>query len=71
MTPPEIIRLDNHLFETHYECKQVLNGFYDAIITDPPYGIRAGARKSGMCVCYPCFCIILLINVVVVWVVYG
>ena len=23
------------------------NGFFDVIVTDPPYGIRAGARKSG------------------------
>lgn len=44
---PEILRLDNHLFEHHFESDHVLRGFYDAIITDPPYGIRAGARKSG------------------------
>ena len=25
----------------------VLSEFYDVILTDPPYGIRAGARKSG------------------------
>lgn len=24
-----------------------LKCFFDAIVTDPPYGIRAGARKSG------------------------
>ena len=24
-----------------------LKSFFDAIVTDPPYGIRAGARKSG------------------------
>jgi hypothetical protein len=22
-------------------------GFFDVIVTDPPYGIRAGAKKSG------------------------
>ena len=45
---PEIIRLDNAMFDAHFECGHVLSGFYDAIITDPPYGIRAGARKSGI-----------------------
>jgi tRNA (guanine10-N2)-methyltransferase len=22
-------------------------GYYDVIVTDPPYGIRAGAKKTG------------------------
>lgn len=42
---PEIIRLDNHLFDRHYSASY--RGFFDAIVTDPPYGIRAGAKKSG------------------------
>lgn len=42
---PEIIRMDNHLFDRHYSG--ALGGFFDAIVTDPPYGIRAGARRSG------------------------
>ena len=27
--------------------KNVLDGMFDVIVTDPPYGIRAGAKKSG------------------------
>lgn len=42
---PEIIRMDNHMFERHYSG--TFNNFFDAIVTDPPYGIRAGAKKSG------------------------
>jgi tRNA G10 N-methylase Trm11 len=42
---PEIIRLDNHLFGRHYSF--AFSNFFDAIVTDPPYGIRAGAKKSG------------------------
>lgn len=42
---PEIIRMDNHLFDRHYS--EVFRNFFDAIVTDPPYGIRAGAKKSG------------------------
>ena len=42
---PEIIRMDNHLFAGHYSS--VYRNFFDAIVTDPPYGIRAGAKKSG------------------------
>ena len=37
---PEIIRVDNHLFSRHYGSS--LHNFFDAIVTDPPYGIRAG-----------------------------
>ncbi|KAJ1421539.1 S-adenosyl-L-methionine-dependent methyltransferase, partial [Ochromonadaceae sp. CCMP2298] len=36
---PELIRMDNSLFDRH--------GYFDCIVTDPPYGIRAGAKKSG------------------------
>lgn len=28
--------------------KNVLDGMFDVIVTDPPYGIRAGAKKSGI-----------------------
>lgn len=41
---PELIRSDNSLYHRHYRDHGPL---YDAIVTDPPYGIRAGARKSG------------------------
>ncbi|GMH72138.1 hypothetical protein TrST_g763 [Triparma strigata] len=40
---PEIIRGDNSLHSRLFRSREV----YDSIITDPPYGIRAGARKSG------------------------
>jgi tRNA (guanine10-N2)-methyltransferase len=42
---PELIRMDNHLLDRH--CSSSANGFFDAVITDPPYSIRAAARKSG------------------------
>ena len=41
---PEIIRSDNAIYHRHFRDHDPL---YDAILTDPPYGIRAGARKSG------------------------
>jgi tRNA (guanine10-N2)-methyltransferase len=41
---PELIRSDNGLYHRHFHGT---NSFYDAILCDPPYGIRAGARKSG------------------------
>ena len=41
---PEIIRSDNAIYHRHFRDHGPL---YDAILTDPPYGIRAGARKSG------------------------
>lgn len=44
LPPPELIRSDNAIYHRHYRQHQPL---YDAIICDPPYGIRAGARKSG------------------------
>jgi tRNA (guanine10-N2)-methyltransferase len=53
---PELVRMDNHLFDRHaVVCTDVIDsngsvverGMFDAIVTDPPYGIRAGAKKSG------------------------
>ena len=41
---PEITRTDNAIYHRHYRNHKPL---YDAIICDPPYGIRAGARKTG------------------------
>lgn len=42
---PELIRSDNAVYERHFRTTE--DGLYDAILCDPPYGIRAGARKSG------------------------
>ena len=39
---PELLRLDNAMPAMRKGPK------YDAIVTDPPYGVRAGARKSGV-----------------------
>lgn len=46
---PELIRMDNHLIDRHlqFNLQSLDQGYFDAIITDPPYGIRAGARKTG------------------------
>ena len=65
---PELIRLDNHIMESHLSLTPLLsssensrgkstcstghNNFvdceiFDCFLTDPPYSIRAGARKSG------------------------
>lgn len=44
LSRPELIRSDNALYDRHCRTEHPL---YDAIVTDPPYGIRAGARKSG------------------------
>ncbi|GAX26055.1 tRNA (guanine10-N2)-methyltransferase [Fistulifera solaris] len=41
---PELIRSDNSIHHRHFRTTSPM---YDAIICDPPYGIRAGARKSG------------------------
>jgi tRNA (guanine10-N2)-methyltransferase len=41
---PELIRSDNGIYHRHFRYTEPL---YDAILCDPPYGIRAGARKSG------------------------
>lgn len=42
--------MDNHLFDRHIMCFQSAQseGLFEAIVTDPPYGIRAGAKKSGL-----------------------
>ncbi|CAI5724200.1 unnamed protein product [Hyaloperonospora brassicae] len=40
---PELIRADNSDSPLAKRCC----GFFDAVVCDPPYGIRAGARKSG------------------------
>jgi tRNA (guanine10-N2)-methyltransferase len=42
---PELVRADNHLYNRHW--RNTSANLYDAIVCDPPYGIRAGARKSG------------------------
>jgi tRNA (guanine10-N2)-methyltransferase len=53
---PEILRTDHALYHKHFRhhgdghvtwTTRVSTPLYDAIITDPPYGIRAGARKTG------------------------
>jgi tRNA (guanine10-N2)-methyltransferase len=41
---PELIRSDNAIYHRHFRTNQPI---YDAIVCDPPYGIRAGARQSG------------------------
>ena len=41
---PEIVRTDNSLYHRHFRQHTPI---YDAIICDPPYGIRAGAKKTG------------------------
>lgn len=54
---PELMRLDNHLADTHFN-RTVFSNFFDAIVTDPLYGIRAGARKSGL-VLLCCYLIVI------------
>ncbi|KAL7489850.1 hypothetical protein ACHAW6_015566 [Cyclotella cf. meneghiniana] len=44
LPPPELVRCDNSIYHRHF--RQHLPMF-DAIVTDPPYGIRAGAKKTG------------------------
>lgn len=44
LSPPELVRSDNAIYHRHFRNHLPL---FDAIVTDPPYGIRAGARKSG------------------------
>ena len=44
LPPPELIRCDNAIYHRHFRQHLPL---FDVIVTDPPYGIRAGARKSG------------------------
>ncbi|TDH69857.1 hypothetical protein CCR75_004777 [Bremia lactucae] len=40
---PELVRADNSVSPFVTRCR----GFFDAVVCDPPYGIRAGARKCG------------------------
>ena len=42
---PELIRSDNGIYHRHFRPSHP--PMYNAIVCDPPYGIRAGARKSG------------------------
>ena len=35
LNSPEVIRMDNHLFDTHC-TERVVGGMFDAIVTDPP-----------------------------------
>jgi tRNA (guanine10-N2)-methyltransferase len=57
---PEIVRSDNALYHRHYRHHahggsgsgntnnhSIAPPLYDAIVCDPPYGIRAGARQTG------------------------
>jgi tRNA (guanine10-N2)-methyltransferase len=47
---PEIVRMDHHLLDRHFLLQTPAiqqEGLFHVIVTDPPYGIRAGARKSG------------------------
>mmetsp|Transcript_7434 Transcript_7434/g.8544 ORF Transcript_7434/g.8544 Transcript_7434/m.8544 type:complete len:267 (-) Transcript_7434:425-1225(-) len=45
LPPPDLWRMD---FSPRGECLRIPRaGLFDAIICDPPYGIRAGARKCG------------------------
>ena len=41
---PELVRCDSSMFSRHFRGSR---NFFDAIVCDPPYGIRAGARKAG------------------------
>jgi len=41
---PELVRSDNSIYSRHFRTHAAI---YDAIVCDPPYGIRAGARKTG------------------------
>jgi tRNA (guanine10-N2)-methyltransferase len=43
---PELIRSDNSMYHRHFRTDS-LQPLYDVILCDPPYGIRAGARRSG------------------------
>jgi tRNA (guanine10-N2)-methyltransferase len=59
---PEILRTDNSVYQKHFRhcphrrhddggsggaSAKTTSTLYDAILCDPPYGIRAGARKTG------------------------
>eukprot|EP00611_Tribonema_gayanum_P007123 TRINITY_DN1648_c4_g1_i1.p1 TRINITY_DN1648_c4_g1~~TRINITY_DN1648_c4_g1_i1.p1 ORF type:complete len:572 (-),score=191.34 TRINITY_DN1648_c4_g1_i1:16-1731(-) len=43
---PDVVRSDNALFAGHFKGG-IVDGLFDGIVTDPPYGIRAGARRTG------------------------
>ena len=43
LPPPELVRSDNALHGAHFRVLPL----YDAIVCDPPYGIRARARRTG------------------------
>ncbi len=49
LTPPEIVRMDLHNIEKHMDLVPAggEEGMFHCIVTDPPYGIRAGGRKTG------------------------
>ena len=36
-----------HSPHTAHTAHDIFSGMFDVIVTDPPYGIRAGAKKSG------------------------
>ena len=40
---PDVLRMDFSLYSRVFGSEG--EGIYDAIVTDPPYGIRAGARR--------------------------
>ncbi|CAM9226791.1 unnamed protein product [Chrysoparadoxa australica] len=44
---PEVVRSDNSLYHRHFRRMPGRGGLYDAVVCDPPYGVRAGARKCG------------------------
>jgi len=44
LSRPEVSRADNSMHSSIFKTEEL----YDAIVTDPPYGIRAGARRSGV-----------------------
>ena len=41
---PEIVRSDNSIYHRHFHHQLPP---FDTIVCDPPYGIRAGARRTG------------------------
>jgi tRNA (guanine10-N2)-methyltransferase len=45
LPPPQLLRLDLHSHNKHFHTTS--HGMFDSIVTDPPYGIRAGGRKTG------------------------
>lgn len=48
LPPPELVRSDNALHQGgHGHFRTLAAPLYDAVVCDPPYGIRAGARRTG------------------------